>query len=217
MLYKGLVGWLPSKTMVVKEKKIMGTINKFFAWWKETFRKQGIVGKVILGCSSLFVICCLCSVPIGILSPKPPTTATAEVASTPLVTQIEQPTEILLLTNIPEPTSESYISLLNCAGSGGIQNNGQYFNDFCLATGILVNDPEKLELAMREFCKNKETDFCDINAWADKENVPVSYPLTDSQIATQLAQYKKNNTTGYDCFILFQNGEQKYRSSGCSQ
>lgn len=54
----------------------METINRFFTWWKETFQKQGIVGKVVLGCSSLFIICCLLSVPIGILSQKPSTTTT---------------------------------------------------------------------------------------------------------------------------------------------
>lgn len=116
-----------------------------------------------------------------------------------------------------QPTTESYISLLNCTGSGGIQSNGQHFNDFCLANGLLLNDPEKLEKTMREFCTNKQTEFCDINAWASIENVPESFPMTDSQVATQLAQYKKNDTTGYDCFILFKDGEQAYRSSGCSQ
>lgn len=84
----------------------MGTINRFFAWWKKTFQKQGIVGKVVLGCSSLFVICCLCSIPIGILSPKSPTTATVAVESTPLATQIvEVPSKVLAPTNTPEPTA----------------------------------------------------------------------------------------------------------------
>ncbi|HGE70787.1 TPA: hypothetical protein ENX78_08130, partial [Candidatus Poribacteria bacterium] len=84
----------------------MGTINRFFVWWKETFKKQGIVGKVVLGCSSLFVIFCLCSVPIVILNQKTPATSTTKVATTPLAAQItETPTEVLPPTNTPEPTA----------------------------------------------------------------------------------------------------------------
>lgn len=120
-------------------------------------------------------------------------------------------------TSEPTATLESYISLLNCTGSGGIQTNGERFIDFCLAKGLLLSDREKLKTTMREFCENKKTKFCDINTWTDKKNVPTSYPLTDSQLATQLAQYKKNETTGYDCFILYKNGEQVYASSGCSK
>jgi hypothetical protein len=135
----------------------MKTINRFFLWWKETFRKQGCFGKVILVISSLLIILCLCSIPIVILSSKSPAPATTEIASTPPATQTEKSTEILLPTNMLEPTAtlESYTSLLECTGSGGIQGNGQHFLDFCLAKGLLVNDPQKLEIAMREFCKNK--------------------------------------------------------------
>lgn len=112
-------------------------------------------------------------------------------------------------------TSEAYVSLLNCTGAGGIQTNGQYYWDFCLAKGLLVNDPVKLEIAIREFCMNKNTAQCHIGAWTDIANVPESLPMTDSQVATELAYYDKNETTGLDCFLLFKNGEQTYASSGC--
>jgi hypothetical protein len=46
--------------------------------------------------------------------------------------------------------------LKNCVGSGGELANGQHFINFCLATDLLVNDPEKLEFAMRKFCENKK-------------------------------------------------------------
>jgi len=120
----------------------MVAINRFFAWWKETFQKQGIVGKVVLGCSSLFVICCLCSVPISILSPKSPATPTVAVESTPLASQIvELPTEILPPTNTPEPTAtlEPHAALKaeieRVLGSGN--------RDVPRLTAINFDDPEQ--------------------------------------------------------------------------
>ena len=84
----------------------MKIIQRFFSWYYETFRKKKLVGKVVFGSVSLIVLCCLCSVPIGILSPKSPATATSAVASTPLATQVvELPTEVLPPTNTPEPTA----------------------------------------------------------------------------------------------------------------
>lgn len=60
----------------------MQVVQRFFSWWSGTFKKQGIVGKVAFGCFNLFMLCCLCSVPIGILSPS---TATPEIPKTVVV------------------------------------------------------------------------------------------------------------------------------------
>jgi hypothetical protein len=88
----------------------MQIIKRFFTWFSGTFRKQGIIGKVVLAGVTLFVLCCLCSVPIGLLNSSNPTpevdnTSVAEVLSTPVVIQTEKPTEIIPPTNIPEPTA----------------------------------------------------------------------------------------------------------------
>jgi len=50
----------------------MRTIQQFSKW----FSKQKLIGKLAIGCSSLFILCCLCFVPIAILSPVAPTSET---------------------------------------------------------------------------------------------------------------------------------------------
>jgi tetratricopeptide (TPR) repeat protein len=102
-------------------------------------------------------------------------------------------------------------------GSGLTCNFGGGDVYFCTAKGNLANDSGKLESEMRKYCNQREKTGCMILTWADGENIPVSMPMTDVQVSTQLAQYNKNVLTGYDCFILFKNGEQAYRSTGCSK
>jgi hypothetical protein len=62
----------------------MHTIQQFPSW----FAKQKLSGKLAIGCASLIILCCLCSVPIAILNPSKPT---------PKVTQ----TEIVEISPIP--------------------------------------------------------------------------------------------------------------------
>lgn len=88
----------------------MQTTQRFANW----FSKQGIVGKVTVGCSSLFVLCCLCSVPIAILSPSTPipevtNVAITETASSHTPVQTETPTGISTATLTPPliPTDTS--------------------------------------------------------------------------------------------------------------
>lgn len=82
----------------------MQTISQFFKWWKKTFHKQGIVGKIILVCFSLFIILCSCSVPDASFIPNTQATQTAEVAVTPPLTQIENATVTSPPTNGNEPS-----------------------------------------------------------------------------------------------------------------
>lgn len=90
----------------------MQAVQRFFSWWSSTFKKQGLVGKVALGCVSLFMLCCLCSVPIGLLNtskstPEVTKTFVAEVTPTEIVTAVPL-TETLVPTiassNTPAPT-----------------------------------------------------------------------------------------------------------------
>ncbi len=67
----------------------MQTIQQFPSW----FSKQKLSGKVAIGCSGIFMLCCLCSVPYAILSPATPT-------STPVPTSTPIPTSTP--TSIPE-------------------------------------------------------------------------------------------------------------------
>lgn len=91
----------------------MQTVQRFFTSFSDTFRKQGIIGKIVLASVTLFVLCCLCSVPIAILSPSTPTpnaqnTSIAQVELSPIAVQTESvvevvPTDTLEPTNTPLP------------------------------------------------------------------------------------------------------------------
>lgn len=88
----------------------MQTIQRFFSWFVDTFRKQKTSGKVAIGCVSLFILCFLCSVPIAILNPSSTPTPTVastsvvDVQSTPIATQTEKPTAVPTSTPILEST-----------------------------------------------------------------------------------------------------------------
>ncbi len=86
----------------------MKTIQKFPSW----FSKKKLSGKVAIGLASLFVLCCLCSVPIAILSlstptPKVQNTSIAQVEPSPISDQTESATEVPTIapTDTPEPTN----------------------------------------------------------------------------------------------------------------
>ncbi len=66
----------------------MQTIQQFRTW----FAKQKLSGKLAIGCVGLFMLCCVCSIPVAILSPSTPTpeienTAVVEVVATPTITE----------------------------------------------------------------------------------------------------------------------------------
>jgi hypothetical protein len=83
----------------------MQTIQQFPSW----FSKQKLGGKVAIGCASLFILCCLCSIPIAILSPTTPkpvtqNTSVAQVQSSPIAAQTESVIEVAPTTT-PKPTN----------------------------------------------------------------------------------------------------------------
>lgn len=94
----------------------MQIVKRFFTWFSETFKKQGIVGKVVIAGVSLITICCVCSVPVAILSPTTPTPEAnnapeGEIESAAETAQVEEsatlpteaPTDVPLPTETPEP------------------------------------------------------------------------------------------------------------------
>lgn len=106
----------------------MQTVRRFFTWYSDTFRKQKPVGKIVVGCVSFFVLCCLCSVPIGILNPATPTpevkntapeiknTAVALAWTTVAQTQVAMPTIAPTTTEaalpFPVATVTTFLSIL---------------------------------------------------------------------------------------------------------
>jgi hypothetical protein len=83
----------------------MQTIHQFPSW----FAKQKLSGKLAVGCAGLFILCCVCSVPVAILSPSTPTpkienTAVVEVVSTPTIEVVSSPivAETAIPTDIPQ-------------------------------------------------------------------------------------------------------------------
>lgn len=88
----------------------MQIIKRFFTWFSETFRKQGIAGKVAIVSVSLLIVCCVCSVPVAILSPTTPTpeagnTSVGAVQSTAATVQTEEPVELPTEAPTEEPTN----------------------------------------------------------------------------------------------------------------
>lgn len=83
----------------------MQTIRQFPSW----FSKQKFSGKVAIGCAGLFMLCCLCSVPMAILNPSTSTpeitkTAVVEVSSSP-VSESAIPTETTTAEVVPTETT----------------------------------------------------------------------------------------------------------------
>ena len=85
----------------------MQIVKRFITWFSDTFKKKGLVGKVILIAVALSMGCCLCSVPIAIFSPETPAEEVSGISidkaeATPEVV-IEIPTNTPLPSATPEP------------------------------------------------------------------------------------------------------------------
>lgn len=97
----------------------MQIVQRFFMWISSTFRKQKTGGKVAIGCVGILILCCLCSVPVAILSPSTsvsdgtepsPINASGiftEAAETVMAEMTQTKTASLeaSLTDIPAPTN----------------------------------------------------------------------------------------------------------------
>ena len=83
---------------------MMQLIRKFWSWWLDTFKKQGLVGKLIFGIISLCIVCFICGLPISIISPRQtPTPETVAESDLPTDTPIptDTPHEIIKKTSQP--------------------------------------------------------------------------------------------------------------------
>lgn len=85
----------------------MQAIQKFLTW----FEKQKPAGKLVIGCAGLVLLCCICSVPIGLLNPSkstPEVTRTIFAAvPTETTAAVVSPTGTLISPTIaPSPTEK---------------------------------------------------------------------------------------------------------------
>ena len=93
---------------------LIRSTRKFGVWWRTTFQSQSRSGKILFGGASLLVACCLCVIPIAILSPS--SADSEQQDDEPLAKAIETdtpfpatlaPTETPLPTNTLPPSSET--------------------------------------------------------------------------------------------------------------
>lgn len=92
----------------------MKIIHQFYSWWKSQFQKQRTIGKVVFGCVTLCFFCFLCSIPISILKPSPPSTLIAKETPSLIAETIpqniatlpvsKQPTINFIPTTTPKPS-----------------------------------------------------------------------------------------------------------------
>jgi hypothetical protein len=164
----------------------MQTIRRIFSWYSDTFRKQKIVGKVGIGCVSLLILCCLCSVPIAILNPSTPThqanntSSAAEVPSTPVATQTEKPTEIPTNTPLPSATPEpfEYLKRLVAEALGTSNRDVPRLTDFSwdadrseIAVTFAAQDDFTEDMIKRGI----QIDIVNILRTIQKSNTPIPY------------------------------------------
>ena len=85
----------------------MQPIQNFSTW----FSKQKPLGKLAIGCAGLFLLFCLCSIPIAIFSPSTPTPQAADVSSVQTaavetaMAGVNQTAVVNAPTNTPESTT----------------------------------------------------------------------------------------------------------------
>jgi hypothetical protein len=190
----------------------------------KSFWNSGLTGKVTIIGAGLLVLCCLCSVPILIMSPS--TSLFAPIGTAPATaTQVEIPTQIILPTNMPEITNTPELILtetpqqatpdIGCAFCNMECPSSLEGIDFCIADPQLVADQALFEATLKTYCNAKGGEFCKALVWTDIQYLPSALPLTDVQLNNEVADYSLNRVTGSECFILLSAGEVIYQSDGC--
>ena len=132
----------------------MRTIQQFFTW----VLKQKFIGKLAIGCSSLFILCCLCIVPIAILSPSTP----LPISETPLPIEkiiemtfsaagtqtaaLYNPTPLTILSLTPTSTSPPIFPTETTSSGATIPAPGNslqfYFIDVGQGDATLIQTPD---------------------------------------------------------------------------
>lgn len=92
---------------------------------------------------------------------------------------------------------------------------GQGTTDFVVADPALARDPALLEQQVKQFCNGKGGGFCEILVWTNSSTAARSFPMSDSEMKSQFAQYNRNKNTGYDCFSLLKDGSIVEKSGRC--
>ena len=190
----------------------------------KNFWNSSLAGKLTIAGVGLLLLCCVCSIPIVILSPRTLFLAPIETAF-PRATQVQIPTEIILPTNIPEIINTPELILketpqVSTPDTGCVFCNlecpaSQEGIDFCIADPQLVADQALFEATLKAYCDSKSGDFCKVLVWTNGQYVPSSLPMTDEQLNNEVADYSRNKVTGNDCFILLSAGGVIYQSEGC--
>lgn len=157
----------------------MEIIQRFLSWYSDTFRKQKFVGKAAIGCVSLLVLGCLCSVPIGLLSPKLATSKTAEVVpadvsgiqtaaaetviagvtenaptDTPVPTDRPAPTDTPAPTETPLPPTTTPEPIIFTGTGDSIVD---FVNPFQLAIVHITGNGQSHHFAVKNYNSNGET------------------------------------------------------------
>lgn len=110
----------------------MQTIQQFPSW----FAKQKLSGKLAIGCASLFMLCCLCSIPMAILSPATPPSTPVSI-STSISTSVSTSTPVPTSTSTPVPEL-SYNEIIQSPKEKGWTDT-QYSTYFETIKGKKVN------------------------------------------------------------------------------
>lgn len=84
-------------------------IRRIIDWWISTFRKQKIVGKLGLASLTLISLCCICTVPIALLTPSTPTPEATLISKNP---PVETATITIKPTDLPTKTPTITLTLL---------------------------------------------------------------------------------------------------------
>lgn len=184
---------------------------------------SGPAGKMMITGVSLLVLCCLCTVPILILSPGTGILAPVETAFSP-ATQVQLPTQVILPTNTAGITTPELILTetpqINTPDTGCVFCNlecpsSQEGIDFCVADPQLVADQALLEATLEDYCDSKGGEVCKVLVWTDRQYVPSSLPMTDEQLNNEVADYSRNTSTGSECLLLLSAGAVVFQSEGC--
>lgn len=189
------------------------------------FWNSGFTGKLIITGVGLLVLCCVCTVPLLVLSPTTSVFAPLETAF-PAVTQIQIPTQIILTTSTPEIINTAELILTEtpqlatpdtgCAFCRVECPASQEGIDFCVADPQLVADHPLFEATLRNYCDSKGIEFCKVLVWTDRQYVPSSLPMTDEQLTNEVADYSLNRATGNECVLLLSAGQVIYQSEECN-
>src|SRR5688500_1682279 len=191
----------------------------------KNFWNSGLTGKITIAGTGLLVLCCLCSIPILLLSPQ--TSLFTPIQTVPaFATQVEIPTQIILPTNTPTLNSTPELILTetpqvstpdtaSCVFCNLECPTSQEGIDFCIADPQLVADQALFEATLKAYCDSKGGDFCKVLVWTDRQYVPSSLPMTDVQLINEVADYSQDRVTGNACFILLSAGEVIFQSEGC--